>query len=76
MGLVNWTKLEHIDLFKQTLHTTPPQIPNAETTSPQILPTSEGNYFGYELARRSERLLATIIESIIIFILIFFFDSN
>jgi uncharacterized RDD family membrane protein YckC len=78
VGLDNWTKVEHIDLLIETLQATPPPIPNAETTSSQILPTTEGQYFGYELARRSERLLATIIESIIliIFILIVFFDSN
>ena len=72
------TKSENIDLLKETLQATPPPIPSTETTLSQILPTPDGKYFGYELARRSERLLATIIESIIIiiFILIIFFDSN
>jgi len=59
-GLDNWTKAEHIPLLKEVLRATPPPPP---TPTP---PVSNDKYFGYELARRRERLFATIIEAIII----------
>jgi uncharacterized RDD family membrane protein YckC len=83
-GLDNWTKAEHIPLLKEVLRATPPPLPNTETKTtsqhvpPPPTPTPQPNandkYFGYELARRRERLLATLIEGIIIvvtFLLIF-----
>jgi uncharacterized RDD family membrane protein YckC len=74
-GLDKWTKAEDIPLLKEVLLATPPPLPNTETksTSQQLPPLPIANttvyndkYFGYELARRRERLFATIIESIII----------
>jgi uncharacterized RDD family membrane protein YckC len=74
-GLDNWTKAEHISLLKHVLRATPPPLPNTEakTTSQQVPPPptptppiSNDKYFGYDLARRRERLFATIIEAIII----------
>ncbi len=76
-GLDNWTKAEHISLLKDILRATPPPLPNTEakTTSQQVLPpptptptppVSNDKYFGYDLARRRERLFATLIEAIII----------
>lgn len=73
-GLDNWTKAEYIPLLKEVLRATPPPLPNTETktTSQQVpppnptRPLSNDKYFGYELARRRERLFATIIEGIII----------
>lgn len=74
-GLDNWTKAEHIPMLKEVLRATPPPLPNneAKTTSHQVPPPptptppiSNDKYFGYELARRRERLFATIIEAIII----------
>jgi len=74
-GLDNWTKAEHIPMLKEVLRATPPPLPNneAKTTSQQVPPPptptppiSNDKYFGYELARRRERLFATIIEAIII----------
>lgn len=74
-GLDNWTKAEHIPLLKDVLRATPPPLPNMETktTSQQVPPpptptppVSNDKYFGYDLARRRERLFATIIEAIII----------
>lgn len=74
-GLDNWTKAEHIPMLKEVLRATPPPLPNneAKTTSQQVPPPptptppiSNDKYFGYELARRRERLFATIIEVIII----------
>ena len=59
-GFDNWTKAEHIPLLKEVLRATPPPPP---TPTP---PVSNDKYFGYELARRRERLFATIIEAIII----------
>jgi len=76
-GLDNWTKAEHIPLLKEVLRATPPPLPNTEAkkTSHQVPPpptptppVSNDKYFGYELARRRERLFATIIEAIIIFV--------
>jgi len=86
-GIDNWTKAEHIPLLKEVLRATPPPLPNAETktTSQQVPPpptptppVSNDKYFGYELARRRERLFATTIEGIIIivpFLLLFEEDS-
>lgn len=85
-GLDNWTKAEHIPLLKDVLRATPPPLPNSETktTSQQVPPpptptppVSNDKYFGYDLARRRERLFATIIEAIIIAvpILILFGDD-
>lgn len=84
-GLDDWTKAEHVALLKDILRATPPPLPNTEakTTSqqvpppPVVPPALTGKYFGYELARRRERLFATIVESIIIAvpILILFSDS-
>ena len=74
-GLDNWTKAEHIPLLKEVLRSTPPPLPNTETkaTSQQVPPpptptppVSNDKYFGYDLARRRERLFATLIEAIII----------
>jgi uncharacterized RDD family membrane protein YckC len=83
-GLDNWTKAEHIPLLKEVLRATPPPLPNTETKTtsqhvpppptPTPRPITNDKYFGYELARRRERLLATLIEGIIIlvpFLLIF-----
>jgi uncharacterized RDD family membrane protein YckC len=82
-GLENWTKAEYIPMLKEILRATPPPIPGSETKSEQVPPpinsssNSDGKYFGYELAKRRERLFATIIESIIIAILIaIFFDET
>jgi uncharacterized RDD family membrane protein YckC len=81
-GLDNWTKAEHIPLLKDILRATPPPLPNTEakSTSQQAPPppmVSNNKYFGYDLARRRERLFATILESIIIAvpILLLFGDS-
>lgn len=85
-GLDNWTKAEHIPLLKDVLRATPPPLPNTEAKTPsqqvppsptQTPPVSNDKYFGYELARRRERLFATIIEAIIISvpILLLFGDS-
>jgi uncharacterized RDD family membrane protein YckC len=85
-GLDNWTKAEHIALLKDLLRATPPPLPNTETktTSQQVPPPptptppfSNDKYFGYDLARRRERLFATIIEGIVMAvpILLLFGDS-
>ena len=74
-GLDSWTKAEHIAILKDVLRATPPPLTNTETktTSQQAPPPPtptppvfNDKYFGYELARRRERLFATIIEAIII----------
>jgi hypothetical protein len=85
-GLEKWTKAEDIPILREVLLSTPPPLPNIETksTSQQVPPLPKANttvynnkYFGYELARRRERLFATIIEAIIIAIpvLILFFHT-
>lgn len=85
-GLDNWTKAEYIPLIKEVLRATPPLLPKTETntTSQQVpppptptQPISNDKYFGFDLARRRERLFATIIEAIIITvpILLFFGDD-
>jgi hypothetical protein len=81
-GLDNWTKAEHIPLLKEVLRAIPPPLPNTEakTTNQQVPPPpaptpppiSNDKYFGYDLARRRERLFATIIEAIIIAVPILF----
>ncbi|MCS6934865.1 MAG: M48 family metalloprotease [Chitinophagales bacterium] len=74
-GLDSWTKAENIPMLKEILRATPPPLPNTEVkttsqqTSPPPIPTPpqfNDKYFGYELARRRERLFARIIEAIII----------
>ena len=75
-GLDNWTKAEDIELLKELLQKTPPPIPGvdvkpiAHTTPPPVIPDSKpvGRYFGYELARRRERLFAVIIQDLIFMI--------
>ncbi|MFN3605486.1 MAG: GYF domain-containing protein, partial [Leptonema sp. (in: bacteria)] len=74
-GLENWTKAKYIPFLKDVLRATPPPIPNteADTTSAKVPPTtpppvSNDKYFGYELALRRERLLATIIENIVVWV--------
>ena len=71
--------------MKDILRATPPPIPGAENKSNTTPPppitiniTDTGKYFGYELARRRERLFAVIVEGIIIMIpmLIFFGDNS
>jgi uncharacterized RDD family membrane protein YckC len=85
-GLDNWTKAEYIPLLKDALRATPPPLPNMETTtsSQQVPPIAtppppifNNKYFGFNLARRRERLFATVIESIIIAIpiILLFQDS-
>lgn len=85
-GLDNWTKAEHVALLKDILRATPPPLPNMEskTTSQQqvppppiVTPQPTGKYFGYDLAKRRERLFATIVEGIIIAVpvLVLFGDS-
>ncbi|MFQ3576521.1 MAG: M48 family metalloprotease [Cytophagales bacterium] len=85
-GLDNWTKAEHIPLLKDVFRATPPPLPSAETKNtsqkvPPPLPTptptiSNNKYFGYDLARRRERLFATILESIIITVPILLLFGN
>lgn len=84
-GLDNWTKAEHIPLLKDVLRATPPPLPNIETkTNSQEVPppptqtsqSSNDKYFGYELARRRERLFAIIIEWIIIAVPILLLFGN
>jgi uncharacterized RDD family membrane protein YckC len=73
-GLDNWTKAEHVALLNDLLRSMPPPMPSNETKSnnQQLPPPSIPNinsdlpYFGFELARRRERLFATIIESVVI----------
>jgi len=73
-GLDNWTKAEHVPLLKEVLRATPPPLPNTEAKTssqqapppPPAPPVYNDKHFGYDLARRRERLFATIIEAIII----------
>lgn len=80
VGLDNWTKAEYIPILKEVLRATPPPLPNSETktTSQQVppppspkAPISNDKYFGYDLARKRERLFAILIEGIIIAVPIF-----
>jgi len=82
-GHDNWTRAEHIPLLKEVLRATPPPLPNTETKTssqqvppPPKTPDSNDKYFGYELARRRERLFATIIEGIIITVPILLIFGN
>ena len=82
-GLDNWTKAEHISLLKDILRATPPPLPNSETktTTQQVPPPvvpfiPTGKYFGYELAKRRERLFAALIQGLIVFLpVILIFDT-
>ena len=84
-GLDSWTKAEMLPLVKDILRAIPPPLPNTESKSifqqvppsPISIPQQTAKYFGYELARRRERLFASIVESIIIAIpvLIIFTES-
>lgn len=73
-GLGAWTKAEHVALLKNILLTTPPPIPNFEakiqsqqvTPPPVVTAQPTGKYFGYELAKRRERLFADLAQVIII----------
>ena len=75
-GLDNWTKAEHVALLNDLLKSMPPPMPSNESkaNNQQIPPppipniNSDLPYFGFELARRRERLFATLIESIVIII--------
>ncbi len=70
-GLENWIKAEYMPLLKDVIKVTPPplNIPDAKATAevkwqpiPEPLPHP---YFGYELASRSDRLIAAILGGII-----------
>jgi uncharacterized RDD family membrane protein YckC len=84
-GLDNWTKAEHVALLNDLLSSMPPPMPSNESkaNNQQIPPppipniNSDLPYYGFELARRRERLFATLIESIVIIIpvLIIFGDD-
>jgi uncharacterized RDD family membrane protein YckC len=79
-GLGNWTKAEHIPLLKEVLQSIPPPLPNTDTKTtsepPPTTSTSDDRYFGYDLARRRERLFASVIETIIITVPILLFFGN
>jgi uncharacterized RDD family membrane protein YckC len=73
-GLDNWTKAEHVALLNDLLRSMPPPMPSNETKvnnqqmPPPPIPNinSDLPYFGFELARRRERLFATIVEAIVV----------
>jgi uncharacterized RDD family membrane protein YckC len=75
-GLDQWTKAEHVPALKDILSVAPPPLPVAESgTSSQKVPPpplastltpSSDKYFGFQLARRRERMFALIAESIVI----------
>jgi uncharacterized RDD family membrane protein YckC len=71
-GLDSWTKAEQVALVKDIFKIIPPTLPNTESKpiyqqlQPKVSPPPIGKYFGYELARKRDRLFAVIIESIIL----------
>ena len=77
-GLDNWTKAEHVAILKDIIRKLPPPLENEQKKAASPPPPPVGNnassekYFGYELATRSERLFANIIETIIIIIPLLF----
>ncbi len=77
-GLSEWTKAEFIPALKELFKAMPPPVPGSETKSsyqqappPPPYGGSDQKYFGYQLARRRERLFATILETIIIVVPLF-----
>lgn len=81
-GLSDWTKAEYIPLLKDILKTNPPPIPKqGEKSHTQHIPptpntNSSQHFFGYTLARRRDRFMALLVESIIISIPIIFIYST
>lgn len=80
-GLDNWTKAEHISLLKDSIKANPPPMPEYETNKQTRVPppfTSQQPepYFGYQLASRTERFIAAMIESIILFVPLFAILGN
>lgn len=77
-GLEHWTKAENVLILKEMLRGTPPPLfhddkdtqkpltQSISTISPPPISQSNGKYFGYELARRRERLFAHLIQGILI----------
>jgi len=83
-GFETWTKAENVVLLKELFRSTPPPLPKTgaeskfqETPSNSSKVTPPDKYFGYELAKRSTRLFATIVETILISIPFFIiYGSN
>jgi uncharacterized RDD family membrane protein YckC len=73
-GLDKWTKADYIPFLKDILKATPPPFPNTEekTTSQQVPPpiptVSDDKHFGYKLARRRDRLFASLLEILILYL--------
>ncbi len=73
-GLDSWTKAEYLPLLKDILKASPPPMPNSSNQQKQFeppIPTKTNlmsKYYGYTLASRTERFIASLLEFIIIFI--------
>jgi uncharacterized RDD family membrane protein YckC len=74
-GLDSWTKASQVALVKDFLKPTPPPIPNTapKSTFQQVPPpvtaqSQVGEYFGYKLAGRGDRFVASLVEAIILII--------
>lgn len=75
-GLDSWTKAAQVAIVKDILKATPPPIPGMEykSTSQQVPPppisaqSQTGEYFGYKLAGRGDRFVASLVEAIIFII--------
>jgi uncharacterized RDD family membrane protein YckC len=75
-GMSNWTRAEQIPALTGIVQTVPPPLPNAQAaassrqTPPPRIPTSTQSHFGYVLAGRGDRFLASIIDAIGLFIIL------
>jgi uncharacterized RDD family membrane protein YckC len=75
-GLDSWTNAAQVVLVKDILKSTPPPIPNMGPKStfqqappPPVTPQSQkGEYFGYKLAGRGDRFVASLVEAILLII--------
>lgn len=82
-GMENWTKAELLPELKGFLRTEPPPIPDfgpfsgsGEKTQPN--PTQQDEiklHFGYQLASRSERFFASLVQTIVVLIPYFYFNG-
>jgi len=82
-GLIDWTRAGSVAILKDIIVQAPPPIPGQEKNYDRTIPPTPFAEtklcFGYELARRRDRLFASLIETIIIFtpwIMIFGWEDN
>lgn len=79
-GLDEWTEAKNIPMLKEIIDKTPPKYNSTKNNTPPKNPntsSSSSDYFGYELAARWERFIASFIESLIYLVpMLILMDDN